>query len=89
MNHKILRLLICIGIPLGVGGLSAWITKDSMDTLWEVGTTAAIAAILAFPCSMDDSFHPHGNRLLPDRHPTGATMFCGKIPSAIRNTAGR
>lgn len=32
MNHKILRLLICIGIPLGVGGLSAWITKDSMDT---------------------------------------------------------
>lgn len=31
MKHKILRLLICIGIPLGVGGLSAWITKNSMD----------------------------------------------------------
>lgn len=37
---------------------------------------------------MDDSFHPHGNRILPDRHPTGAIGFCSQGPSAVCHTAG-
>lgn len=30
MRHKLRQLLLCIGIPLAVGGLSAWITRGSM-----------------------------------------------------------
>lgn len=30
MRHKLRQLLLCIGIPLAVGGLSAWVTRDAM-----------------------------------------------------------
>lgn len=31
MSHKLRQLLLCIGIPLAVGGLSAWITRGAME----------------------------------------------------------
>ena len=31
MSHKLRQLLLCIGIPLAVGGLSAWITRCAME----------------------------------------------------------
>lgn len=30
MRHKLRQFLLCIGIPLAVGGLSAWVTRGAM-----------------------------------------------------------
>lgn len=32
MSHKLRQLALCIGIPLAVGGLSAWLTMQAMET---------------------------------------------------------
>lgn len=31
MSHKLRQLLLCIGIPLAVGGLSGWVTRGAME----------------------------------------------------------
>lgn len=31
MSHKLRQLLLCLGIPLAVGGLSGWITRGAME----------------------------------------------------------
>ena len=31
MSHKLRQLVLCIGIPLAVGGLSGWVTRGAME----------------------------------------------------------
>lgn len=62
------NLITAVAIPLAVGGLSAWITKDGMKAFETVNQPPPDAAHVALPGGVEHPVRPHGNRLLPRCH---------------------
>ena len=54
------NLITAVAIPLAVGGLSAWITKDE--------SASPDTAYVALPGGVEYPVRPYGNRLLPRCH---------------------
>ena len=55
------NLITAVAIPLAVGGLSAWITKDGMKAFETVNQPP-------LPGGVEHPVRPHGNRLLSRCH---------------------
>ena len=66
MWQKIKNYGIGIAIPLAVGGLAAFITRNSMDIYDKINQPFFGASILGVPGRVDDSIYPNGNKLGDD-----------------------
>lgn len=76
-----------MAIPLAVGGVSGFLTRNSMEVFRKLEKAAAGTTRVAFSDCMDDFVLSHGNRVL-DHLGVAAHQKADRSPAGLRDTAG-
>lgn len=87
MKKKTKTLLTAVAIPLAVGGVSGFLTRNSMEVFRKLKKPPLAPPGWLFPDCVDDFVLSHGNRVM-DHLGVAAHQKADRSPAGLRDTAG-